>query len=71
MNKVQTSVLQYGQRRATVEPQGLSAGHSWYPNRPPAAASPETQGRSELAPASLWRGRFDFFARIGAWKEGA
>ena len=34
VNNVQTS-LQCRQRRATVEPQGLSAGHSRYPNRSP------------------------------------
>ena len=32
-------------------------------------ASPETQGQGELAPPSLWCGRFDFVARIGAWKR--
>ena len=32
-------------------------------------ASPETQGSGELAPPSLWCGRFDFFACIGAWKR--
>ena len=35
MDKVQTSLFQRGERRVTVELQGLSTEHSRYPNRPP------------------------------------
>ena len=35
MDKVQTSLLQCGERRVAVELQGLSDGHPRYPNRSP------------------------------------
>ena len=35
VDKVLTSLFQRGERRVTVELQGLSAEHSRYPNRPP------------------------------------